>query len=216
MKVLILAVALLMILTACTAPEEAPTPAITDFPMTTIATTEVPPQQQPRQTGWLSWSELALCDEITIVQVMDEQFYTEIRLLNHATGEDTLLLEPLGEEHGDARWPSLGGRLNERYFFFHFRLPESCGRSSMMIYDVVQRRIIDAQFPHELEFVNVSNGRVYLCETFMITDVARLYYFELSALAGNGAVALHEAGTLTYAQWDVRNAPYRRTAGVIA
>ncbi|MCL2446893.1 MAG: hypothetical protein FWD06_09035 [Oscillospiraceae bacterium] len=206
---LLLVLALLLAACGTAMPEEAPAPTTTDFPTTTIATTEAPPLQEPRQAGWLNWSELALCDEITIVQVMDEQFYTEIRLLNHTTGEDVLLLEPLSEEHGDARWPALGGRLNERYFFFHYRLPESCGASSLMIYDVAQRRIVDTQFPHELEFVNTDNGRVYLCESFMITDIARLYYFELSALAGD-AVTLREAGTLTYEQWDVRNMPYRR------
>jgi len=125
---------------------EAEPKAVTTAEITSEAlTTAEPMSAHP----WKAPEELALSETITVYDVFNGSCYPggyDIWLRDSETGEEALLLEAggLGDLRFSSCWtPDLGIRLSERCFSFHCYLPETCAFSEDMIYDVVQRRVVE-------------------------------------------------------------------------
>ena len=176
----------LLFLAACAGPVG---PGYPEEPTTTEATTE------PAELG--TGTEIELNENITVFEVLRSWgFPYEIWMRNEQTGEEEFLL---GAHPTHYLLPVLGEQINERFFWYVYVLPETCGRSGVYFYDIEQRRSIELLSPREaaMSFVRAEQGRVYLIECRGLgpwDEEISVYYFEISALESGEAIAPQPAG----------------------
>jgi len=203
MKRLVLITFALLFLAACGTP--AAEPAITTEPETTTATTETTTELETTTQELIELPErqeheILLSETITIIEAHVWGISHEIWMRDETTGEETLLLEGNTYYSGV---PGIVSRVSGRFFQFRWFIPDTCGISGVLFYDIEQRREIPIAWGVALG----ENGRIYVhCEVGQGIGVepedVPAEFFCLSALENDEALFFQCAGMNVAELWE--------------
>jgi len=153
-------------------------------PVTTPTDTETESVTEPlRQLRETVKMETATC----IVFEKADYITKEIWVRDKATREESLLLER--SETYDRLVPNFSQEINERYFVYHYAVPETCHVDDFQIYDLQKRQTVDIKHPEWVFIDRIADGKLYLKSVKEYEDIViKTYTIAIAALDSDGPI----------------------------
>jgi len=116
-------------------------------------------------------------------------YQQEIWLRDKATGEESLLLGP--DEDYSYVIPFFDEQINERYFIYHYGVPETCNSGDFEIYDIKKLRTVEIEHPEWVYIDRIDRRRIYLKTVREYEEediIINTYTIDIAALGNDGPI----------------------------